>query len=289
MTAHFEFISTTKVGDAIITIEEVKLGKQLSTLHLTLWQGKGMLDQAPWVTRSVTKPAILAYATQANLTTFTGLSMPMGFQVLDANTRPAKPDLAALLAQGSDAAWVESIPPAAARGLLKSNLTWRMFVPRAGPFTPGVLDMWLATRNGEPITQAMLPYAVDSFPFDMYHYLVSPEIRAMLLQPPPKAGESKEKEAERKALAKKSQERGNLWFPTVVMNVENKIALPEAGVPWINVRITTKLMDNGRFDMDIMVRNEDGETVTLSHHVALIVSMERNVGSKKGKKPQASL
>lgn len=285
MTTHLEFISATRVGPAIITVQEVKVGRRLSKLHISLWQGKGILTHAPWVSPSVTKCVILEYATQINLSTFTGMSFPMGFREADAQTRLVKPNLDALLDKGSDNVWAESLVPEASRSLLKSLQRWRMFVPCYGLSAPGVMDMWMCTRNGELITQAFLPYAVDSFPFDMYIYLAPSELRAMLARPPQKDASEGEK-AQREGFAKKLSDLGNLWFPTVVMNLENKIALPDEGVGWLNLRITTKVMDNGKFDLDILVRNEDEEIVALSHHVSLMVSMERNVSNKK---PQAVL
>ncbi|KAK4130365.1 hypothetical protein BT67DRAFT_445732 [Trichocladium antarcticum] len=35
LNAHFQFLNRTEIGPAVITIEDVKLGRQLSTLHAT--------------------------------------------------------------------------------------------------------------------------------------------------------------------------------------------------------------------------------------------------------------
>lgn len=67
-----------------------------------------------------------------------------------------------------------------------------------------------------------------------------------------------------------------MWFPTVVMNLEVKKALPEEGVEWLAVRVTSKQIKDGKFDLDVSVRDVDGELVALSHHVAMILSIERN-------------
>lgn len=72
-----------------------------------------------------------------------------------------------------------------------------------------------------------------------------------------------------------------MWFPTVVMNLEVKMALPEAGVEWLAVRVTSKQIKDGKFDLDISVRDVDGELLALSHHVAMILSIERNTRKKK--------
>lgn len=72
-----------------------------------------------------------------------------------------------------------------------------------------------------------------------------------------------------------------MWFPTVVMNLEAKTPLPEEGVEWLAVRVTAKQIKDGRFDLEISVRDVDGELVALSNHVALILSIERNTRRKK--------
>lgn len=77
-------------------------------------------------------------------------------------------------------------------------------------------------------------------------------------------------------MKERDEGRAALWFPTVVMNPEVKTALPAEGVEWLAVRVTSKQIKDGRFDLDILVRDVDGELVALSHHVAMIVSVERN-------------
>lgn len=72
-----------------------------------------------------------------------------------------------------------------------------------------------------------------------------------------------------------------MWFPTVVMNLEVKTALPEDGVEWLAVRVTSKQIKDGKFDLDISVRDVDGELLALSHHVAMILSIERNTRKKQ--------
>ncbi|OTB20578.1 hypothetical protein K445DRAFT_17849 [Daldinia sp. EC12] len=85
-----------------------------------------------------------------------------------------------------------------------------------------------------------------------------------------------EKEAQRGELKKRDKKCGALWFPTVVMNLLMKTALSEEGVEWLAMRITSRQIKNGRFDLDILRRDAEGEIIALSHHVAMILSVERN-------------
>ncbi|KAI0010009.1 hypothetical protein F4779DRAFT_617039 [Xylariaceae sp. FL0662B] len=76
-------------------------------------------------------------------------------------------------------------------------------------------------------------------------------------------------------------------LPTLVMNLEVKKTLPDEGAEWLAVRLTSKQIENGRFDLDISARDMSGELVALSHHVAMIVEMERN--TRKSTLPKAAL
>jgi hypothetical protein len=62
-TTHFEYVNRTVAGLAIVTIKDVKLGLQLSTLHLTLRQ-EGLLPRAPWIDPSTSRRSVVAYTTQ---------------------------------------------------------------------------------------------------------------------------------------------------------------------------------------------------------------------------------
>lgn len=275
LTAHFEYPNRTAVGPAVVTIEDVKLAGQLSTLQLTLWQG-GLLPRAPWVTASVSRRTVLAYATCTNLRTFTGLSLPTGYSATAAAALPAPlPDFGALEAAGDadDGAWEESkLLPSAMH--MHSLRNWRFYLRRAGPLAPGVLDMWICLASGEPITQGALAYVIDSFPYNMHTSLVTPELRK-LLEAPQDRGKSQRKGQGQQNIGQANQ-NANVWLPTVVMNLEVKTKLPEEGVRWLAVRVTSKQIKDGRFDLEVLVRDVEGELVVLSHHVAMIVSMEKN-------------
>ncbi|KAI0812892.1 thioesterase family protein [Xylaria sp. FL0064] len=286
LTAHFEYPAKASPGPAIVIIEDVKLGRsQLSTLHLTLWQG-GLQSRKPWITPSVSRRITLAYTTHADLRTFGGLSMPTGYEASPAAAMPEPlPDFQALKTNATDNAWQESkLPPNS--GSLHSLRNWRFYLPSAHPPTPGVLDMWICPASGERITQTTLPYIVDSFPFNMHAYLAAPELRELFLTPPSRAKGSTSS-ADRDEDGQVSA-RASLWLPTVVLNLEVKKVLPEEGVEWLTVRVTSKQIKDGRFDLEVLVRDIEGEIVALSHQVALILSIERNM-TKQDSSPKSSL
>ncbi|KAI0540094.1 thioesterase family protein [Xylaria digitata] len=228
LTSHFEFPAQTTVGPAITVVGDVKPSRRLSTLHMTLWQGR-LLSHAPWITPSVSRCVVLAYATFTNLWTMAG-ELPRGSE-----------------------SW-------------RSLTNWKFYMPRAGPSTTGILDTWIRMASGENITSGALAYVADSFPYNLHAFLTA-------------SAEQTRRDGQRVAL----------WFPTLTMNLDMKMALPKKGVEWLDERITSKQIKNGMFDLDIMIRSVDGELVALSHHVAMIVGIERNTGTGKSSTPKPTL
>ncbi|KAJ5267414.1 thioesterase family protein [Penicillium angulare] len=276
LTAHFEFPNRASIGSAILIIEDVKLGQQISTLHLTLWQ-VGLLSQAPWVDQFVSRRVVLAYTTHTNLRTFPGISMPTGYEVTQAAELPSVSDFEALKTNGADEVWEKSELPKLYATMMPSLANWQFYIPRKEPLSPGVLDMWIRLTSGEPITQSTLAYVVDSFPYNIHTFLAAPALRELLNAPPERSDDSDVKE-----IRGKDQRRSEMWFPTVVMNMEVKMTLPDEGIEWLAVRVSSKQIKDGKFDLEVLVRDANGDIITLSHHVAMILNIVRNT-RKKGK------
>lgn len=288
-TAHFEYVNRTKTGTAVVVVEDIKLGRQVSTLHLTLWQGDEILSQAPWVDRSRSRRAVLGYLNQINFSKFNGITVPTGFESTTLETLPPTPDFEALASTGQDANWLEDHLPEASWQRLASMTQWRMFLPKETPSLPGIADMWVCLANGENITQDTLPFAVDSYPNNVHISLASPEVRELMIEAA-KADELAKKNEGSKGSSNKpsgSANGGGMWFPTVVLNLEIKKALPEGGVKWLAMRFTAKQIANGKFDLDVIVRDDEGEVVALSTHVIMVLSMARNTAGRA--KPKAAL
>jgi len=118
-------------------------------------------------------------------------------------------------------------------------------MPRSKPLVPGVLDMWIRRSSGELSTQSALPYVVDSFSYNFYAFLLAPELKKILEAPEEKG--------------RKEEARAGMWFLIVLMDMEVRMPLPGEGVEWLAVRVTSKVIKDGRFDLDVMVRDLEGE------------------------------
>lgn len=278
ITAHFEYPERTFPGPAIIKIEDIKLGSNISRLHLTLWQGK-MLSEAPWIDPASSSRKILAYSIHADLNNFDGFSLPTGYEVTEGAALPPQPDFNRLKTKGGDDVWEEQTLPKGSEEW-HSLRNWQFFVPRQGPLTPGVMDVWIRLASGERIVQGALPYVFDSFPYNTYTFLVSPEFRK-LVEPPKKKADDNAESKETRAEAENT--RANLWMPTLVMNIEAKTRLPEEGVEWLAMRVSSKQIKDGKFDLEINLRDEDRELISLGNQIAMIVSMEKNTKKRDTK------
>lgn len=211
LTAHFEYPNKSAAGPAIITIDEVKIGRQVSVLQLTLWQAQ-LLSQAPWISPSSRRKTV-AYATHTNLKALTGISMLTTHELKAPATLASVPNFDQLKRNNGDDHWARLELPSAF-ATIPSLKNWACYQPRNGPSSSGVCDMWVCLASGEKFTQASLPYVVDSFPHNVIDYVV-PQSENFL-------GEASGKEV-----------KHELWFPTLSMDLEVKMALAEEGVEWL--------------------------------------------------------
>lgn len=136
-----------------------------------------------------------------------------------------------------------------------------------------IYDEWVCLRDpAERWTNEKLGFLVDMFPqvcesfilngFDQYNPKLQDSEAGLRLR------ESKKKDVP-------------FWYPTLLLNLDVKKALPEGGVKFLFTRLQTKMIKNGRYDLEITVMDEGGEIVALSHHVCFALSAERNLAGRR--------
>lgn len=74
-------------------------------------------------------------------------------------------------------------------------------------------------------------------------------------------------------------------FRAVLLNLDVKKALPAEGVRFLFVRLQAKQIKNGRYDLEIIIKDAKGDLVALSHHVVLAVSADRNTAARRKADP----
>lgn len=256
LTAHWQFLNRTQAGSAVLVVEEAKLGRGMSVLHITLYQDH-LLSEHPWVSASSNK-AVVAYMTSGLLEGETGVTLPTGWGL---SYQPPPAELARLTT-GEDRNWERLHIPLMAKVPVMNNLEY--YVSRAGRPLPATHDYWIRLANGEFFTRASLGYVVDAGP----PLLVESYRPASRDAPVSEGGFPYHK---------------GFWYPTVTMSIDVKKNLPDAGVEWLRLRVDAKMIQNGRYDAEQLVFDSQGALVALSHHFAMAVDIARNQAKRTSK------
>ncbi|KAI4198592.1 MAG: hypothetical protein LQ350_005183 [Teloschistes chrysophthalmus] len=246
ITLHLTFLRRNAVGQARFSFRDMKLGRRTSTVHVALTQGD----------EENAEPCVVGYLTQSNLQTETGVSLSSSWQL---HPPPASLKSTEALRQGEDENWVYSVGEHVKFRKASQKTKW--WVPRQGQPGPGVADEWLCLTDGGKFTQSALGVVVDQFPQLVEIYPGTQPLDAS----------GKDVDVEKKRGRKPN------WYPTVLLNLDVKKALPEEGVDWLFVRVRAKKIQNGRMDLEVVVLDEGGGLVAISNHVCLILDAERNM------------
>jgi hypothetical protein len=146
----------------------------------------------------------------------------------------------------------------------KATAQIRSWFPRKGQVSQNIYDEWMCLRDpGERWTNEKLGFIVDLFPQICETFILK--------------GEDQYNPDGRGVTGKKIP----FWYPTLLLNLDVKKALPEGGVKFLFTRLQTKAIKNGRYDLEVVVMDPKGEIVALSHHVCFAVSAERNLAKRK--------
>lgn len=248
------FLRKTDVGPATLKVEDVKLGRRTSTLHITLTQKNSA--------RAV------AYITVSDVAADVGIDVPSSWKLYPPAANPSYPEVERLGngASANDNPWKKHILQHPE--FRRAGGQTECFYPR-GDHKPGIKDQWSRLRPSGPKggngrwTDESLAYLIDIFPATLETMEVTGN----------------------QQLRKEKRDQANsapvpFWFPTVSLTVDFKKSLPPEGIEWLYSRVTTKQVKNGRSDIEVVVLDEAGELIAIAQQVGLVMSAERNVGSK---------
>lgn len=260
ITLHLEFVRRTEVGPATFEVRDVKLGKMTSTVHITLKQSG--------------REEVVCYITHSNLANEDGPTFDTEWRL---DPPPATVDLSALKAD-HDTYWQErkDMPFSSFR---KATNNFRFYFPKAGQPHVSISDQWMSFRNGEKFNNVSIGAISDTFPqlAESFRTGINPySIKAE------QEHIDTEAEARKRGAAK-------FWYPTLLLNLDIKKALPDEGVEWLFLRLRTKQMKNGRYDLEVIILDETGDIVALSHHVCMVLPASRNLAKRTTGKPETKL
>ncbi|KAG4439514.1 hypothetical protein IFR05_004999 [Cadophora sp. M221] len=239
---HLDFLRRTQGGPALFTVQDTKLGRQTSVVHITLTQDG--------------RQEVVGSLTQSNISTESGISFNTGFSLSPA---PLPVDFSKLK-EDTDEKWVKAGPMPFSE-FRKAAKKTEFYLPRSAQKTSSWSDQWIRLANGEKWTNESIGYVVDMFRMPVESHL---QLEA----------------AEKKAAGKGDGKTRRFWYPTVLLNLDVKKALPEEGVQWLFSRTTAKQVKNGRMDLELVVLDEHQEMVAISSHIALAVGSERNLAKR---------
>ena len=256
IASHLDFLRTTQVGLATFTVKAVKLGRQTSIIHATLIQDD--------------REEVVGYFTNSNINSESGVTFSTEWQL---HPKPVPlltnfPDLEA----NYDPNWGErkEWPFVDFR---KAATKIRSWFPRRGQHSQACIDTWFCFKDPQSrFTNESLGYICDTFPQIIESYMLDG------LDPYALEFEKNNTQEEQKAIMKG---RAAMWYPTVCLNMDIKNALPEAGGQWLFTRLQAKKILNGRYDLEVLVLDEDGELVAITNHVCFAVSASRNVAARR--------
>ena len=255
ITLHLDFLRRTQVGPGKFTVKDVKLGRQTSIVHVALIQDG--------------RDEVVGYFTNSNMATETGVTFSSHW---DLHPKPLPITDFAALEANQDPNWGErkEWPTADFR---KATRHLRSWFPRRGQPSPTCLNMWYCFKDpASRFTNESLGFVCDAFPQVMEYFLLG-GVDSYSLE-----FEQRYSQAEQKRII---GQHARMWYPTLLLNLEIKKALPEEGVRWLFVRLEAKKIVNGRYDLEVLVFDAEGELVAVSNHVCFAVSADRNMAARR--------
>lgn len=268
ISLQLSFLRRTAAGTAMLEVEDVKLGARTSIIHVKLLQ-ESEKKQGQHEVR------VAGYITVSPPDAEEGISAATGWKPYPLPPRGSRPDgtvnLEALGRTGHDGAWTKLDAPypefrrAAAQIELFGPGKGETQQQRTGTMA---IDQWARFRPGGDVnarwTDEAVVFLTDLFPMalDGFDTMSATAVARERGQDTP-------------------EQKAKFWYPTVTMNIDMKKHLPPSGVEWLYSRIVTKVVRDGRTDLDVTVLDEKGEVVALSTQVGLVVSASRNLGKRK--------
>ncbi|KAF2098600.1 hypothetical protein NA57DRAFT_39122 [Rhizodiscina lignyota] len=187
---------------------------------------------------------VVGYLSNTNMHTEEGASFPTDWEMHP----PPLPADHSKFEKDEDPHWIEQkrMPFA---GFRKSSTRMKWFFPRKGQRLRSISDEWVRWSSGEKFSQESLGFVCDNFPLVVESYNKMTPAR--------------------------------FWYPTLLLNLDVKKALPPDGVDYLFVRAQSKQIKNGRHDIEVTILDEQGDLVALSHHVVLVVDSSRNLAERR--------
>jgi hypothetical protein len=267
-TLHIEFFRPCTPDSSTIKVTDLKIGKGSCFIQLTLTQ-KG-------------EPRCTALATSTNFDVATGPSAKTAVPFYP-TLRPL-PNLENVEAKKPDENWI----PSKTIGQILPFLKRMTFLyPVDGQPTDGIIDYWCAFDKPERMDIAHLAMLSDVAPSASDTLLRTEGVfdahRIYRLKK-----EAAEKTPGQPAIIKNSLKeaaKAHIWNTTLTMDLQFKRRLQEQDM-WTFTRVTTRALEGGRMDLDLLICDEKLKPLCLARQVMLVIDGGRRF--KKGEKEKVA-
>ena len=243
ITSHIEFLARSSVGEVTISITPLKLGRQFTNLRVQLLQSdsKDPSKQRLCVETLFVQGNLALEAENGQLNLETK-------PLLDKKRIPKRSECTDMEGTTKEGQKWSPVRPAAFKiyqCLVNGSDEFGTVAIKDGGEGPSVKEQWVrwVPTSGDKFKVHDLPYLADAF------------------RPIPESYGLKGK-----------------WYPTVSFAMDIKRG---GEWEWLFLRIEMTEMRNGRFGLDVIIADENGDVVATSRHVALILGFERNSNGRK--------
>ncbi|KAB8067650.1 thioesterase-like superfamily-domain-containing protein [Aspergillus leporis] len=263
ISIQLSFLRRTAVGPTILAVQDMKLGARTSTIHINLCQPSEKKEK-----KGELEVKVAGYITVSPPTAEVGITSNTDWTLQP----PAQPgsgpkgrvNLATLGQNGRDGNWVLLEPPYPT--FRRATLQLELYGPDPALGKPKVIDQWSRFTPGGDRKARWSNEAV-AFLVDMF----------------PMALGGLDQMASAASAQKSPEQTARFWYPTVTLNIDFKKRLPAQGAEWLYSRVHTKVVRDGRTDLNVEVLDEQGDVVALSTQVGLVLSASRNLGQRQTK------
>jgi hypothetical protein len=87
----------------------------------------------------------------------------------------------------------------------------------------------------------------------------------------------------------KDAARATIFNMTLTLDIEFKRRLPKEGQEWMFTRAATRMMQDGRYDLDVTICDQHMDILCLSRQTIVALDAKRKFGTGKKERTKASL
>lgn len=222
----------------------------------------------------------MALVTSTNFDKPVGPTAATGWSLRNPDPAPI-PDFDKIQAHAPDEHW---IPAHLTSEVVPFSRRILFLKPRDRP-PVGVNDAWNSFIGDERIRNSYLPLMADSFP-SMSDTLLR---NGGLFDANKSFDRIKEWAEEHPGVpcelynSRRDVLRATIFNNTITLDIEFKRRLPQEGVQWTFTRVTTRLLDAGRMDVDIVICDPKMDILCLARQAILVLEAKRKFGARKVK------